>query len=478
MQFTPSSITKTSMVLEVFDSQLKTSLNWRTSTLEERSDRLKRLRSWIKEHQTEIRKALWLDFKKPETEVDLSEIFPVTSEINMAIKNLGSWMKPKSVSTPIPMLGTNGKIYFEPKGRALILAPWNFPFNLTIGPLVSALAAGCPTIIKPSEMSPHTSELISKMINELFDPAEVAVFTGDVEVATSLLELPFDHIFFTGSPTVGKIVMKAASKHLCSVTLELGGKSPVIIDQEADLDDAAAKIIWAKFVNCGQTCIAPDYILLPEEIQQEFLMRAKVYLQKFYDPMYKGIEKSPDYARIINSRQFERLKTYIQDALGKGAKLEFGGKLDDSDQYIEPTLISQITDEMVIYKEEIFGPILPVITYSDLDEAISIINSKPKPLALYFFGSDSKNSKKVLKETSSGNVVINDCVLHFLHNELPFGGVNNSGIGKSHGYHGFLAFSNEKGVLKQRVGFNNVSLLRPPYGIKAQQIIASLIKWF
>lgn len=478
MESRPIAHLNASMISSVFDSQLKTSINWRNSTSEERSARLKKLRSWIIEHQPEIREALWLDFKKPVAEVDLSEIFPVSSEINHALKNLGSWMKPKSVPTPMPMLGTKGKIYFEPKGRALILAPWNFPFNLTVGPLVSALAAGCPCIIKPSEMSPHTTELISGMIKDLFDPSEVAVFTGAVEVATSLLELPFDHIFFTGSPAVGKIVMKAASKHLCSVTLELGGKSPVIIDQGADLEDAASKIIWAKFINCGQTCIAPDYILIPKDNLEEFSMRAKVCLQKFYDPAFKGIEKSPDYARIINSRQLERLQSYLQDALEKGAKLEFGGKLDENDRYLEPTVISNITSEMDVFKEEIFGPILPVITYSDLDEAISIINSKPKPLALYFFGNDSKNSKKVLRGTSSGNVVLNDCVLHFLHNELPFGGVNNSGIGKSHGYHGFLAFSNEKGVLKQRVGYNNVTLLRPPYGIKAKQIIASLIKWF
>lgn len=463
---------------QVFFNQKNTAIRWRQSSLEERLTKLKKLRFWIKDHQSEIQKALWKDFKKPEAEVDLSEIFPVTSEINHALKNLGAWMKPKSVSTPLPMLGTKGKIYFEPKGRVLILAPWNFPFNLTVGPLVSALAAGCPAIIKPSEMSPHTSELIAGMISELFDPAEVAVFTGEVEMATKLLELPFDHIFFTGSPAVGKIVMKAASNHLSSVTLELGGKSPVIIDQSADLEDAAGKIIWAKFVNCGQTCIAPDYVLVPEEKLEEFILRAKISLQKFYDPDYKGIEKSPDYARIINDRHFERLTRILEDAIDKGAKLEFGGKVDAGDRYLEPTLISGISEEMEIFHEEIFGPILPIMSYTKLDEAIELINAKPKPLALYIFEKDSEFSAKILKQTSSGNVVINDCVLHFLHNELPFGGVNNSGIGKAHGYHGFLAFSNEKGVLRQRIGFNNVSLLRPPYGIKTKQIIASLIKWF
>jgi aldehyde dehydrogenase (NAD+) len=467
-----------SQLLHTFDQMQSTALSWRKSTAEERIARLKKIRTWIHEHQAEIRKALWLDFRKPEPEVDLSEIFPVTSEINHCIKHLAAWMKPKPVSTPMPMLGTSGKVYFEPKGRALILAPWNFPFNLTIGPLISALAAGCPVIIKPSELSHHTSELIRQMIGELFEPSEVAVFTGDVDLATALLDLPFDHIFFTGSPTVGKIVMKAAARHLSSVTLELGGKSPVIIDSSADLDDAAGKIMWAKFVNCGQTCIAPDYVLVPEDLQEEFVKRAVSYLQKFYDPSFKGIEQSPDFARIINTRHFQRLSLSLTDGLEKGAKIEFGGYANAETCYLEPTLISMISEDMTLFHEEIFGPILPIITYKNLPEAIQLVNSKPKPLALYFFGNDTTHSKRVLTETSSGNVVINDCVLHFLHNELPFGGVNNSGIGKAHGYFGFLAFSNEKGVLKQRVGLNNVTLLRPPYGLKTKQIIASLIKWF
>lgn len=461
-----------------FQNMQSTALMWRKSTAEERIARLKKIQTWIKNHQDDIRKALWDDFKKPEAEVDLSEIFPVTSEINHAVKNLSSWMKPKSVSTPLPMLGTSGKIQFEPKGRVLILAPWNFPFNLTVGPLIAALAAGCPAIIKPSELSSHTSALISSMVRELFDPAEVVVFSGNVEVATSLLTLPFDHIFFTGSPAVGKIVMKAASVHLSSVTLELGGKSPVIIDHDADLEDAAGKIIWSKFVNCGQTCIAPDYILIPEGLLEEFVMRAKTYLQKFYDPEYKGIENSPDYARIINPHHWNRLQRYLSDALEKGAKVEFGGKINESTCYLEPTLLSQVTEGMSLFEEEIFGPILPILTYKTLQEAIELVNSKPKPLALYFFGTNSNNTHKALTETSSGNAVINDCVLHFLHNELPFGGVNTSGIGKSHGYFGFLAFSNEKGILKQRIGLNNVTLLRPPYGIKTKKIIASLINWF
>lgn len=478
MQIQSSTQTNQSEFIETFVKQQGTALRWRSSTLEERSTRLKRLRSWIKENQGLIHTALWEDFKKPEVEVDLNEIFPVTSEIKHTLKNLKSWMKPKGISTPLSMFGTSGKIYYEPKGTALIISPWNFPFNLTVGPLVSALAAGCPSIIKPSEFSPATSGLIKKMVSEVFPPEEVDVFLGEAEVSQALLDLPFDHIFFTGSPEVGKLVMKAASTNLTSVTLELGGKSPAIVDQTADLNDAAAKLAWGKFVNCGQTCIAPDYILVHESLKERLVMELKVWIQKYYDPTFEGIEKSPDYARIIGPKHFNRLNDHLEDAISKGVTLEFGGKTNESSCYIEPTILSGIKETMTVFEDELFGPILPIITFSNLEEAISLINSKPKPLALYYFGDEKQAAEKVIQETSSGNVVINDCVLHFLHNNLPFGGVNNSGLGKAHGHAGFLAFSHEKGVLRQRVGFNNVTLLRPPYGIKAKKIIESLIKWF
>ncbi|MEB2784501.1 aldehyde dehydrogenase family protein [Algoriphagus persicinus] len=476
--FLSSSPNKSSSAEIIFKSQLETSISWRTSSTEDRIARLKKIRAWIKDHLQDIRNALKNDFSKPEPETNLSEIYPVTSEINHVIKNLKKWMNPKSVSTPLPMMGTSGKIYVEPKGRSLIISPWNYPFNLTIGPLISALSAGCTAIIKPSEITPHTSELISKMISELFHPNEVAVVLGGIETSQELLRLPFDHIFFTGSPTVGKIVMKSAAANLTSVTLELGGKSPAIVDEDADCKDAAEKLIWGKYVNCGQTCVAPDYILVHDTQQAMLLLEMKVALQKMYDPDFKGIENSPDMARIINDKHFNRLTATIEDAVEKGAEIVFGGRFDHHKRYIEPTILTNVTDEMLVMQEEIFGPIFPIVTYSALEKAIAYVNSKPKPLALYYFGNNSKQSSKVLQETSSGNAVINDCVLHYLHIELPFGGVNNSGIGKAHGYHGFLAFSNQKGVLKQRIGLNNVTLLRPPYGIKAKQIIASLIKWF
>ncbi len=463
---------------ELFASQLPTSIAWRTSTLVERKERLLKLLNWINSHQEAIHKALWLDFNKPAIEVDLNEIFPVTSEIKHCLKNLSNWMRPQPQPTPLPMLGTSAFVVAEPKGRALLISPWNFPFNLAIGPLVSALAAGCPAILKPSEYAPHTAQLVQDLVSELFAPHEVAVCLGEKEVASELLALPFDHIFFTGSPAIGKIVMRAAAQHLSSVTLELGGKSPVILDDSADLKDAAEKLIWGKFVNCGQTCIAPDYILVPEDKKEIFLGHAREVLNRYYDPNGKGIRQSPDYARLINAKHFERIRQLLEDALQKGAQVEAGGELDEETRYVAPTLISAITEDMQVYQEEIFGPILPILTYSHLNDALALIHSQPKPLALYFFGKDEGRAKRVMAETSSGNLVINDCVVHFLHSELPFGGVNNSGIGKAHGKYGFMAFSNEKGVLKQRIGFNNVSLLRPPYGIRVKKLIATMMKWF
>jgi len=463
---------------ELFDQQLSTALAWRKSSLEERTMRLKKLLNWIKTHQEDIREALYKDFNKPASEADLNEIFPVTSEIKHCLKNLKSWMRPQPLPTPLPMLGTAAFLLFEPKGRALLISPWNFPFNLAVGPLVSALAAGCTAILKPSEHAPHTALLVQNMVSELFAPEEVAVCLGEKEVASELLGLPFDHIFFTGSPQIGKIVMKAAAQHLSSVTLELGGKSPVILDETADLADAAQKIVLGKFVNCGQTCIAPDYVLVPENKKEAFIAQAKATLQRYYDPQQEGIAQSQDYARLINDSHFGRVKSLFDNAREKGAVVEAGGDWNQEQRYFAPTLLSGITEEMGVFQEEIFGPLLPIITYTHLNDALALINSQPKPLALYFFGSATDRIKRVMTETSSGNVVLNDCVIHFLHSELPFGGVNNSGIGKAHGKYGFLAFSNEKGVLKQRVGFTNVTLLRPPYGLRVKKLIATMMKWF
>jgi aldehyde dehydrogenase (NAD+) len=463
---------------EVFSSQKIQALKMRNSTSLLRIALLRKLLEWIKQNQEDIRRAVHADFKKPYPEIDVSEIYVVTSEINHAIKHLEGWMKPKKVPTPLTMLGSKSYIQYEPKGTTLIIAPWNYPFNLALGPLVSALSAGCTAIIKPSEMTPHTSALIRRLVEETFDKSLVAVFEGEVNVSQLLLAKPFDHIFFTGSPAVGKIIMKAAAENLSSITLELGGKSPAIVDTKTNLNDAAEKIIYGKFLNCGQTCIAPDYVLVHDSVKEVFLNKLKEQIEKMYNPTKKGIEKSKDYSRIVNEKHLQRIKQLVADANQKGADTYLGGSYNEAENYFEPTVITDLTEEMDLMQEEIFGPILPVLGFADMEEAINYINLKPKPLALYIFSNNKDTIKRVLKETSSGGAVINDCALHFLQNELPFGGVNNSGIGKSHGYFGFLAFSNEKAVLRQRIGMTATKPLFPPYGIISQKIIDSLLKWF
>lgn len=463
---------------QIFEAQQKQAVKMRNSSASHRKALLNKMLDWIKTNKEDIRRAVYADFKKPYPEIDISEIFVVTSEIKYTIKHLDEWMRIKKVGTPMTMLGSNAYIQYEPKGTALIIAPWNYPFNLALGPLVSALAAGCTAIIKPSEMTPHTSALIRRLVEETYDQSQVAVFEGEVDVAQKLLTKPFDHIFFTGSPGVGKIIMKAAAEHLSSVTLELGGKSPALVDAKADIQDAAEKIIYGKFVNCGQTCIAPDYVLVHIAVKDALLEALKNAIHKMYDPADKGVEKSKDYARIVNLKHLKRIKHLLADAEIKGAQIFFGGYVSEEDNFFEPTILTGLSEEMEIMQEEIFGPILPIITYANMEEAIRYINLKPKPLALYGFSKDQDVINRLFNETSSGGAVANDCVLHFLHHELPFGGVNNSGIGKAHGHHGFMAFSNEKAVLKQRIGLTASKPLFPPYGVAGKKIIESLLKWF
>ncbi|SNS07719.1 aldehyde dehydrogenase (NAD+) [Belliella buryatensis] len=469
---------KESNIDQVFNLQKEEALKLRRSSKVQRIKKLEDLLRWINKHQEDIRKAIHADFKKPYPEIDVSEIFVVTSEIKHAMKHLGDWMTPKKVSTPLTMLGSSSFIHYEPKGVTLIIAPWNYPFNLALGPLVSAIAAGCTAIIKPSEMTPHTSALIRRLVEETFEPQHVAVFEGEIDTAQYLLSKPFDHIFFTGSPAVGKIIMKAAAEHLSSITLELGGKSPAIIDSRANLKDAAEKIVWGKFVNCGQTCIAPDYILVQSDVKSAFLETLVQALKNMYDAKGKGIEASKDYARLVNEKHLKRLQHLLSDASIKGAYTYFGGQIHAAEKYFEPTILTDLTADMEIMQEEIFGPILPVMEYQTLNEAIAYINQNPKPLALYVFSKSSDVIDQVNTSTSSGATVANDCVLHFLQNELPFGGVNNSGMGKAHGHFGFLAFSNEKAVLKQRIGLTATKPLYPPYGITGKKITQLLLKWF
>jgi aldehyde dehydrogenase (NAD+) len=404
--------------------------------------------------------------------VVIAEMLGVKREINHTIKHLKSWMKPQSVSTPLMLLGTKGLVQYEAKGLCLIISPWNYPFNLSICPLVHAIAAGNAVILKPSELSPATASFIQKMISSLFDKSEVAVFEGDATVSTFLLEQKFDHIFFTGSPAIGKVVMSAAAKHLTSVTLELGGKSPAIVGPEVNVEEAAAKIAWGKFLNNGQTCIAPDYLYLHEKNYFSFLKALEATVETFYG---KNVAKSKDYARIVNRRHFDRIVSLLDDAKEKGAQVLFGGKTDAEDCFIEPTVLINCTPEMRIMQEEIFGPILPVMSFQDEVAVTASIRQGDKPLALYVFSANTEFNQYILDHTSSGTSVVNDCLIQFGHNELPFGGVNHSGIGKSGGHYGFVEFSNQKSVVIQRT--NLLKNFYPPYGVKVRWMIDFVLKW-
>lgn len=439
--------------------------------LKKRKERLRSIRKWIFAHRADIRAALYADLQKPAHEADLSEIYPVLTEIRHVLKSLSAWTKPQPIAGGPTYIGTSAYIHYEPKGTCLIISPWNYPFNLALGPVISAIAAGNTVILKPSEFTPHTNKVVSQLFEDLFDEDMLKIEEGDAEVATRLLQLPFDHIFFTGSPAIGKKVMEAAAKNLSSVTLELGGKSPTIVDETADLRDAASKIAWAKWLNAGQTCVAPDYLFVHHAVKETLLDE----LKKQADKLYGATE---NYTAIINERHFARLNAAIKEAFETNAGLEFGGKIDEEHRKIFPIAFSCLPPESSLLQEEIFGPILPVLTYDDLDEAIQFINARPKPLALYCFSKSTKTQTRVLRETSSGTAVVNDAVLQFAHPNLPFGGVNNSGIGKAHGKTGFLAFSNEKSVLKQRTGMTMAKTVYPPYTTVKKKMIDLMLKYF
>ncbi|WP_235954672.1 aldehyde dehydrogenase family protein [Cyclobacterium salsum] len=462
---------------ESFVLQRKAGLRNRAAPLQDRIDRLEALKDWIKSNQKWIKEALYQDLKKSGTEAAITEIYVVLSEIQHALRNLPKWAKPEKVKTPFSLLGSKSYVQVEPKGTALILSPWNYPFNLSVGPMVSAIAAGCTVMLKPSEMAPHTAALLEKMVAALYGREQVTVLNGGVYLAQKLLQKPFDHVFFTGSPKVGKKVMEAAAQHLSSVTLELGGKSPVIVDKGVDLEKAAERIVWGKLINCGQTCLAPDYLLVHETDKEDLISLLKQKINELYNPRDKGIIANPDYGRLINIGHLNRLQSLLTEALVGGATIIVGGTVNEEERYMEPTLLEGVTTGMKLMEEEIFGPILPLFTYRNIDEAIAMVSAQPKPLALYLFSEEPHLTDHVSTHTSSGTVVVNDCAVQFGHPGLPFGGVGQSGVGKAHGKYGFLAFSNEKAVLKQRSGRTALRVLYPPYGLKEKKITQFLMRW-
>lgn len=445
----------------------------------QRIAKLRRLNDCILKHRSAMEAAMWADLRKSPTEVSITEIGFVLHEIRHTIHHLQSWMTPKRVGSSITLFRSHSEIVYEPKGVCLILSPWNFPFNLTLSPLVSAIAAGNTVMIKPSEFSPHCSALMRQIISECFPPGEVSLFEGDALVSQELLALPFNHIFFIGSPQVGKIVMRAAAEHLSSVTLELGGKSPVVVDKSADLDMAATKIAWLKFINAGQSCISTDYVLVEESCAPALLEKIKAKIRHYYGNTPEEIKQSPDLCRLVHSRHFGRVKALLDDAIQRGATLVCGGETEERERYIAPTVLTDVPDECKIWEEEIFGPLLPVRTYKTLGQAISYINAKPKALAMYLFCTDTRITNQVIAETRCGGVTVNDCGPHFYNSELPFGGSNNSGIGKCHGEFGFLEFVNQRGILYQARKWPMTDFFLPPYGGKIRQLILEgVVKWF
>ncbi|CAN5162120.1 aldehyde dehydrogenase family protein [soil metagenome] len=458
-----------------FDAQRRHASKMALTSADQRIERIRRIQTWIKIHQSDIQQVMYDDFRKPSAEVLLGELMALHAEIKHTIGHLKQWMKPQSLPTPMALIGTKSYLRHEPKGNVLIIAPWNYPFVLTIRPLVSAIAAGNVAILKPSELTPHTAGLINKMITALFPPEEVAVFEGDADVSKALLELPFNHIFFTGSPAVGRIVMAAAAKHLASVTLELGGKSPAIVDETADIKQAAGQLAWGKCLNNGQTCIAPDYLLVHQSIKQPFMQALQDTLTGMYRPDGKPVEASDSYARIVNQPHFQRIKNLVDDAVSKGATITYGGMMNPDQNFIEPTILEGTTDDMRVMQDEIFGPVLPVLTYTNLDDALRIVNQREKPLALYIHSRNRKNTQYILDRTSAGDTVINDTLVQFGNVELPFGGVNNSGLGKSNGFFSFQEFYNQRGVMQR--DFGTMKFIYPPYTDKVKKLINFLVTY-
>lgn len=437
------------------------------SNISYRKEVLTKLLNVIITHEEEIIKALNQDFKKPAFEAVLTETNYVITELKDTIKNISKWAKPKKVFPSLLNFPSTDYIYKEPYGKVLVIAPWNYPFQLALCPLISAVAAGNEVVLKPSELTPKTAAVITKIMQKTFSSHHVEVIEGGVEITQKLLAQRWDYIFFTGSIAVGKIVAKAAAENLTPITLELGGKNPCIIDNTANLKLAAKRIVWGKFLNAGQTCIAPDYILIQKDMKSHFINYLKTEITAAYG---QNQQESPDYPRIINTRNWKRLMEMIDSQ-----KLVFGGISDESDCYISPTLIDETDSNSLVMKEEIFGPILPILTYETESDLRLIISKYEKPLALYVFSDDKKFAKKIISEYSFGGGCINDTIVHFSNKRLPFGGVGHSGIGAYHGSLSFDVFSHKKGIVK-KANWLDLPMRYAPYNDKLKSI-KKLLKW-
>ncbi|WP_372731312.1 aldehyde dehydrogenase family protein [Novosphingobium sp.] len=430
-------------IARIFALQQANQWNVKATGADQRKAKLAKLKAAVEAHSDAIIAAVLEDTRKPLGEIRVTEVLNVTGNIQRNIDNLDAWMAPTEV-TPSMNPADKARIMYEARGVCLILGPWNFPLGLALGPVAAAVAAGNCCMVKLTDLCPATAKVAASIIADAFDENEVAVIEGDVSVASALLELPFNHIFFTGSTRVGKIVMAAAAKHLASITLELGGKSPVIIDQGADIAKIAAQLAAAKQFNGGQACISPDYVFVREQDKAALVEGFKANVAaNLYE---NGAIRKDSIAQIVNPANFARVKALFDDAVEKGATVAAGGILEAEDLTIHPTMLTDVTPQMKILQEEIFAPVIPVMTYETLDQAIGYIQSRDKPLALYVYSPDEASVARVLNETSSGGVTVNGVFSHYLENNLPFGGVNHSGTGSYHGYFGFKAFSHERAV--------------------------------
>lgn len=419
-----------------------------------RVTKLKQLRNAILSSEERIEAALWQDLHKSAYESYLTEISIVLQELDDHIRHLRRWAKPHKVATPMQLFGSRSRIVCEPLGVVLIIAPWNYPVQLLMAPLIGALAAGNCVVLKPSPYTPRVSAVMADMVADVFAPEHVTVVQGGREINQELLAERFDYLFFTGSPSLGKVVMKAAAEHLTPVTLELGGKSPCIVDQGADIELAARRLVWGKFLNAGQTCIAPDYLLVQSNIKAHLLERIGHYIRAFY-----GVQprESLDYPRIVRVEAVDRIA-----GLMRSGTIIYGGEINREERYIAPTVIDGIQPDDPVMQEEIFGPVLPVMEFHALEEAICYVNAHEKPLALYYFGNRT-SARKVLANTTSGGACINDTIMHIANPHLPFGGVGNSGMGRYHGRDSFLTFSNRRSVLYSATRWD-IPLKYPPFG--------------
>lgn len=445
--------TEENVIAQYLDSQSAYFESNKTKDVAFRLKQLNRLKSVVIEYQEKIQHALWDDLHKSPEEAYLTEISIVLSEIDNHIKHLKKWAKPKRVSTPLYLRPSSSKIIYEPLGVALIVSPWNYPFQLLFNPLIGAISAGCCAMLKPSPDTPTVAKLMEEMIAKTFTANYIALVQGGRETNTHLFKQRFDLIFFTGSPKVGKVVMKAAAEHLTPVVLELGGKSPCIVDKDANLDIAAKRIVFGKFINAGQTCIAPDYLFAHTSIKDKLLDKIEFHIKQMYGD---DIKKSRFYPCIVNTDAMSRLA----DLLDEGT-IHSGGEVDYKKRYIAPTIIDDVQPEYKIMQREIFGPILPIITFDILSDALTYINKNEKPLAFYYFGSNNK-AKDILRKSTSGGACINDTIMHVANHHLPFGGVGNSGMGNYHGHKSFLAFSNHRAIVSSPTWID-IPLKYPPF---------------